>query len=154
MLEEELVDEQIIEEPVPAYAKKGTKVVLGQGTGKFVWPVVGAKLTSYYGQRWGKMHKGLDMVGNKNILAADNGVVTYAGNKGDGYGNKVVIDHKNGYTTVYAHLSKIETSKGKVVEKGEKIGVMGSTGDSTGVHLHFEILRNGTTQNPLQYLSR
>ena len=154
MLEEELVDEQIIEEPVPAYAKKGTKVVLGQGTGKFVWPVVGAKLTSYYGKRWGKMHKGIDMVGNKNILAADNGVVTYAGNKGDGYGNKVVIDHKNGYTTVYAHLSKIETSKGKVVEKGEKIGVMGSTGDSTGVHLHFEILRNGAAQNPLQYLSR
>lgn len=154
MLDQELIGEEVVEQPVPEYAKKGTKVILGEGSGKFVWPVVGAKLSDYFGMRWGKMHKGIDITGNKNILASDNGVVTYTGDKGDGYGNKVVIDHKNGYVTVYGHMSKIETSKGKIVEKGEKIGVMGDTGFSTGVHLHFEIQRNGTAENPLKFLSR
>ncbi|MBD2860693.1 M23 family metallopeptidase [Paenibacillus oceani] len=154
MLDQEMVGEEVVEQPVPEYAKKGTKVILGEGTGKFVWPVVGAKLSDYFGMRWGKMHKGIDITGNKNILASDNGVVTYTGDKGDGYGNKVVIDHKNGYVTVYGHMSKIETSKGKIVEKGEKIGIMGDTGFSTGVHLHFEIQRNGTAENPLKFLSR
>ncbi|TNJ62056.1 M23 family metallopeptidase [Paenibacillus hemerocallicola] len=154
MMDQELVDEEIIEQPVPEYAKKGTKVILGEGSGKFIWPVVGAKLSDYFGMRWGKMHKGVDITGNRNIVVADNGVVTYTGDKGDGYGNKVVVDHKNGYVTVYGHLSKIETTKGKIVEKGEKIGVMGSTGDSTGVHLHFEIQRNGVAENPLKFLSR
>lgn len=154
MMDQELVDEVVIEQPIPEYAKKGTKVILGEGTGKFIWPVVNAKLSDYFGMRWGKMHKGVDITGNRNIIASDNGVVTYTGNKGDGYGNKVIIDHKNGYVTVYGHLSKIETSKGKIVEKGEKIGIMGSTGDSTGIHLHFEILRNGVAENPLKFLSR
>jgi murein DD-endopeptidase MepM/ murein hydrolase activator NlpD len=154
MMDQELVDEEIIEQPVPEYAKKGTKVILGEGSGKFIWPVIGAKLSDYFGMRWGKMHKGVDITGNRNIVVADNGIVTYTGDKGDGYGNKVVVDHKNGYVTVYGHLSKIETTKGKIVEKGEKIGVMGSTGDSTGVHLHFEIQRNGVAENPLKFLSR
>ncbi|MEF3305322.1 M23 family metallopeptidase [Paenibacillus sp. GYB003] len=154
MMEQELVGEEVVEQPVPEYAKKGTKVILGEGSGKFIWPVLSAKLSDYFGMRWGKMHKGVDITGNRNIMAADNGVVTYTGNKGDGYGNKVIIDHKNGYVTVYGHLSKIETTKGKIVEKGEKIGVMGSTGDSTGVHLHFEIQRNGVAENPLKFLSR
>lgn len=153
-MEEELVDEEVVEQPVPEYAKKGTKVILGEGSGKFIWPVASAKLSDYFGMRWGKMHKGVDITGNRNIMAADNGVVTYTGDKGDGYGNKIVIDHKNGYVTVYGHLSKIETTKGTIVEKGEKIGVMGSTGDSTGVHLHFEIQRNGTPENPLKFLSK
>ncbi|PYI52409.1 M23 family metallopeptidase [Paenibacillus flagellatus] len=154
MMDQELIGEEVVEQPIPEYAKKGTKVVLGEGTGKFVWPVVSAKLSDYFGMRWGKLHKGVDITGNKNILAADNGIVTYTGDKGDGYGNKVVIDHQNGYVTVYGHMSKIETSKGKIVEKGEKIGIMGDTGDSTGVHLHFEIQRNGVAENPLKFLSR
>ncbi|WP_344914512.1 M23 family metallopeptidase [Paenibacillus hodogayensis] len=154
MMDMELVDELVVEQPIPEYAKKGTKVILGEGTGKFIWPVLNAKLSDYFGMRWGKMHKGIDVTGNRNIMVADNGVVTYTGNKNDGYGNKVVVDHKNGYVTVYGHLSKIETTTGKVLEKGEKIGVMGSTGDSTGVHLHFEIQRNGEAENPLKFLSR
>ncbi|MDF2724047.1 MAG: family metallopeptidase [Paenibacillus sp.] len=154
MTDQELIKEEIVQQPVPAYAKKGTKVILGEGSGKFIWPVVGAKLSDYFGMRWGKMHKGVDITGNKNIMASDNGVVTYTGNSGDGYGNKVVIDHKNGYVTIYGHLSTIGTSKGKVVEKGEKIGIMGSTGDSTGVHLHFEIQRNGVAENPLKFLNQ
>jgi murein DD-endopeptidase MepM/ murein hydrolase activator NlpD len=147
------LEEQVIEQPVSAVAKKGTKVVLGEGTGKFARPVLSPNITSSFGMRWGKMHKGIDITGNKNIMASDNGVVIYVGDKGDGYGNQVILDHQNGYRTVYGHLSQILTTKGKVVEKGEKIGIMGSTGDSTGTHLHFEVQRNGVAENPLKFLS-
>lgn len=151
LMSEEIVDEQVIEPAVPAIVMRGTKVIKGQGTGKFAWPVSGAKITSKYGKRWGRQHKGIDIIGNKSILAADTGVVTFAGKK-NGLGNAIIIDHKNGYETVYGHLSKINVKKGQIVEKGEKIGVMGSTGNSTGVHLHFEILKNGKAKNPLDYL--
>jgi murein DD-endopeptidase MepM/ murein hydrolase activator NlpD len=153
MMEESLLHEDIIETPITAKAKKGTKVVLGEGTGKFAWPVVSPSISSTYGTRWGKLHKGIDITGNKNILAADNGKVKETGYKSD-YGNYIIINHLNGYETLYGHLSKISTSKGKVVEKGEVIGTMGSTGDSTGVHLHFEIIKSGAVQNPLKFLTR
>ncbi|GAB7054884.1 MULTISPECIES: M23 family metallopeptidase [Paenibacillus] len=153
MEEESVLSEEIVQQPVKAVVKRGTKVVLGEGTGKFAWPVVSATITSTFGKRWGAFHKGIDLTGNRSILASDNGKVEFAGVK-DGYGNMIIINHMNGYRTVYAHLSKIETSSGKIVEKGEKIGTMGSTGDSTGVHLHFEILLNQSPQNPLKYLNR
>jgi murein DD-endopeptidase MepM/ murein hydrolase activator NlpD len=153
MMEESLLHEDIIETPITAKAKKGTKVVLGEGTGKFAWPVVSPSISSTYGTRWGKLHKGIDITGNKNILAADNGKVKETGYKSD-YGNYIIINHLNGYETLYGHLSKISTTKGKVVEKGEVIGTMGSTGDSTGVHLHFEIIKSGAVQNPLKFLTR
>jgi murein DD-endopeptidase MepM/ murein hydrolase activator NlpD len=100
------------------------------------------------------MHKGIDITGNKNIMASDNGIVIYVGDKGDGYGKQVIIDHQNGYRTIYGHLSQFYTSKGSVVEKGEKIALMGSTGDSTGTHLHFEVQRSGAAENPMKFLSR
>lgn len=154
MLEEEKVlDEEIVQEPVKAVAKKGTKVVKGEGTGKFAWPVLSASITSTFGTRWGAFHKGVDLTGNRNIMASDNGKVVFAGYKDD-YGNHIIIDHLNGYSTLYGHLSQINTSVGKIVEKGEKIGYMGSTGDSTGVHLHFEIRKSGSPDNPLKYLNR
>lgn len=149
-----VIDEEVILEPVTAVAKKGTKVILGEGTGTFSWPVLSSSLSSGYGMRWGKLHKGVDLISkNKNILASDNGKVVEAGYKSD-YGNYIILDHLNGYKTLYGHLSQIYTKKGAIVEKGEKIGYMGSTGDSTGVHLHFEILRNGVAQNPMKYLKR
>lgn len=151
LMSEEVVDEQVLEPAVPAIVMKGTKVIKGQGTGKFAWPVSGAKITSKFGKRWGRQHKGIDLIGNKSILASDTGVVSFAGKK-NGLGNAIIIDHKNGYQTVYGHLSKINVKKGQVVEKGEKIGVMGNTGNSTGTHLHFEVHKNGTPQNPLKYL--
>lgn len=154
LVEEELIDEEIIEEPVPAIVKRGTRIVPGEGTGSFRWPVSNPRITSSFGKRWGTNHNGMDMVSkNRNIMAADNGVVEFAGYN-RGYGNYVLIDHKNGYHTLYAHLSKINTKKGAKVEKGEVIGVMGSTGHSTGVHLHFEIHKNGVPQNPSNYLTR
>ncbi|HEY0827842.1 MAG TPA: M23 family metallopeptidase, partial [Bacilli bacterium] len=107
LVAEEFVDEAILEEPIAAEAIKGTKVILGEGTGKFAWPVVSARITSTYGKRWGTTHKGVDLISsNKSILAADNGEVSFAGKK-NGYGNVIIIDHNNGYETLYGHLSKI-----------------------------------------------
>ncbi|UKS25987.1 M23 family metallopeptidase [Paenibacillus sp. HWE-109] len=153
MTEEKLVDEEIIDKPVTAKVKKGTKVVQGEGTGKFAWPVVSPSISSTFGVRWGKLHKGIDITGNKNIMAADNGKVIETGYKSD-YGNYIIINHLNGYETLYGHLSKVTTTEGTIVEKGDKIGIMGSTGDSTGVHLHLEIHKNGSLENPLKYLNR
>lgn len=149
---EEWLGQEVIKESKPKIVLKGTKVVLGEGSGDFAWPVSGATLTSSYGKRWGRTHKGIDLVSsNRNILASDEGVVIFAGTK-SGYGKTIIIDHKNGYQTLYGHLSKISVKNGQVVEKGSKIGVMGNTGRSTGTHLHFEILKNGSAQNPLKYL--
>ncbi|MGF9713901.1 LysM peptidoglycan-binding domain-containing protein [Paenibacillus sp. JMULE4] len=154
LVEEVPENEVVLEEPVDKIVRQGTKVIPGNGTGKFVWPIVSPKLTSEFGKRWGKLHAGADAVSsNRSILASDRGKVAFAGEK-SGYGNCIIIDHQNGYQTLYAHLSKIEVKSGQTVEKGEKIGVMGSTGNSTGIHLHFEIRKNGTQQNPLKYLNR
>jgi murein DD-endopeptidase MepM/ murein hydrolase activator NlpD len=97
------------------------------------------------------MHKGVDLVGGKTIKAADGGKVIFAGVK-NGYGNAIIIDHQNGYKSLYGHLSKISVQQGDAVEQGEKIGVMGDTGHSFGVHLHFEVLKNGRNVNPMSYL--
>jgi murein DD-endopeptidase MepM/ murein hydrolase activator NlpD len=154
LMDEQVADEVILEEPVSAVVKRGTKVVLGEGTGKFSWPVVSAQVSSGYGTRWGRQHKGIDLISrNKSILAADTGKVIFAGDKDD-YGNAVIIDHRNGYQTLYAHLSKISVKKGDVVEKGDRLGTMGSTGRSTGVHLHFEVIVNGNEKNPMSYLRK
>lgn len=151
--EEEIISEEITLEPVKAIVKKGTKVV-GEGTGNFAWPVESANISSGYGMRWGRLHKGIDITSSKrDILAADHGKVTAAGYRYD-YGNYVIIDHQNGFETLYGHLSRLDTEAGAVVEQGDKIGVMGSTGDSTGVHLHFEIINNGSVENPMKYLNR
>lgn len=151
--EERVLNEEITEQPVSAVVMKGTKVILGEGTGKLAWPVVGASISSTFGYRWGKLHKGVDITGSSSILSSDNGKVVKTGYAAD-YGNHIIIDHLNGYRTLYGHLSKIGVSVGQIVEKGEKIGVMGSTGDSTGTHLHFEVIKSGNPENPLKYLNR
>lgn len=149
---EEWLGQEVTKASKPKIVLKGTKVILGEGSGDFAWPVSGAKMSSSYGQRWGRTHKGIDLVSsNRSILASDDGVVTFAGTK-SGYGNCIIIDHKNGYQTLYGHLSKISVKKGEIIEKGSKIGVMGSTGRSTGTHLHFEIHKDGSIQNPMKYL--
>jgi len=152
VLEEEVIAEQVLQEPVDKLVLRGTKVIPGEGTGKFAWPVSGHRITSTMGKRWGTMHNGIDIIGRRNIMAADNGVVEQVVYSRSGLGNHVVINHKNGYKTVYGHMSSIKVKKGQVVEKGESIGIMGSTGHSTGTHLHFEIHLNGKLKNPLNYL--
>jgi murein DD-endopeptidase MepM/ murein hydrolase activator NlpD len=121
----------------------------------FQWPVVG-QITSNFGWRQGRQHKGIDIWNAARsktpIRASLSGRVTRAGYAGS-YGNLVVIDHGNGWVTYYAHLSRIYVSKGQWVNTGEVIGKMGSTGDSTGDHLHFEVRKNGQAINPLSVLN-
>ncbi|MGO4347666.1 peptidoglycan DD-metalloendopeptidase family protein [Paenibacillus sp. MCAF9] len=151
VVSEELLTKEVIKEATPKIVERGTKVVLGEGSGRFAMPVSGSRMTSKFGKRWGRMHNGIDLTGNKNILASDTGKVEFVGTK-PGLGKTIIIDHKNGYKTVYGHLSSYNTKVGDIVEKGEKIAIMGSTGNSTGVHLHFEVHKDGVLQNPLKYL--
>ena len=118
----------------------------------FVWPANGP-LTSGFGWRWGRMHEGIDVgVGyGTPLAAAAAGTVIVAGWSG-GYGNLVVIDHGNGISTAYGHQSRIAVSSGQQVAQGSIIGYVGSTGHSTGPHLHFEVRVNGSPNNPLNYL--
>ncbi|WP_406945209.1 peptidoglycan DD-metalloendopeptidase family protein [Halobacillus sp. SY10] len=153
-IKEKTVEREVVKEPVTKIVLQGTKKVPSKGTGDFTWPAVGGEITSKQGERWGRYHKGIDIAGvsDKTIKAADNGKVVEAGYR-NSFGNKVVIDHGNGYETTYAHLSSIDVKKGETVKKGEKLGVMGTTGRSTGVHLHFEIHKEGSLENPLSHVS-
>ena len=119
-------------------------------TGQFIWPA-GGNIT----QRYVWYHKAID-IANKSgpaVLAADSGRVVTAGwPDSAGYGNRVMIDHGNGFQTLYAHLASISVSVGQTVNRGDVIGRMGSTGRSTGTHLHFEIRTGGQLVDPLAYL--
>jgi murein DD-endopeptidase MepM/ murein hydrolase activator NlpD len=118
----------------------------------FVWPVSGP-VVSGFGMRWGRMHEGIDIaVGfGTPVHAAASGAVIHAGWLG-GYGNLVVIDHGNGLATAYAHNSSLAVSVGQSVTQGDVISYVGSTGHSTGPHMHFEVRVNGAAVDPLGYL--
>ena len=118
----------------------------------FLNPTQGV-LTSSFGERWGRKHNGIDIGAdyNTDIIAADSGTVTYAAEM-NGYGNYVVIDHGNGFETAYAHCATLLVSEGEMVEKGQLIALVGSTGTSTGPQLHFEVKMNGEFCNPLDYV--
>ncbi|WNB92109.1 M23 family metallopeptidase [Bacillus sp. NEB1478] len=152
-LQNDVLKQEQVKDPVTEIVKVGTKVIPSKGTGKLSWPAVGGYISSHKGMRWGRPHKGIDIArpSNKAIRAADNGKVVFAGWDGD-YGNRVIIDHNNGMRTTYSHMSSLSVSVGDVVQKGSNIGVMGATGDVTGVHLHFEVYKNGALVNPESYL--
>ncbi|MFD2443669.1 peptidoglycan DD-metalloendopeptidase family protein [Bacillus sp. CGMCC 1.16607] len=152
-VKKQVIKEDVLVAPFNHIVLKGTKVIPSRGEGSFSWPTSGGYISSNMGYRWNKMHKGIDIArpSNYTIKAADNGIVVFAGWDG-GYGKKVVVDHQNGYRTVYAHLSAIDVNVGQTVPKGSALGQMGSTGDSTGTHLHFEVYRNGALVNPLNYI--
>ena len=119
-------------------------------TGQFVWPAQGMITQGYF---W--YHKAFDIANRAGgrILAADSGKVVVAGwVDNSGYGNRVMIDHGNGMVTLYAHLSVVRVQAGQTVNKGDVIGDMGSTGRSTGTHLHFEVRNGGSILNPAQFL--
>lgn len=151
----ETIAEEVIQEPVNKVVQRGTKTSPSRGSGQLAWPAVGGYVSSHFGQRWGRMHRGIDIArpSNFNILAADNGTVQSAGWE-NGYGNTIRINHNNGMVTVYAHLASMNVSRGQTVAKGQVIGRMGSTGNSTGIHLHFEVHENGQVRNPMNYLRR
>lgn len=119
-------------------------------SGAFVWPAAGT-----ISQRFAWYHKGIDIANRAapSILAADAGTVVLAGwPDGYGYGNRVILDHGNGFRTLYGHLSQVWVNVGQTVNRGDAIGKMGSTGRSTGIHLHFEVIQNGVYLNPLNVL--
>jgi len=120
-----------------------------RGTGRFQWPVLGSLTQEYwYG------HRAIDVGAptGSAVLAADGGFISFAGWTDVGYGYLIVIDHANGFATYYAHLSSIYVAEGQAVERGQVIGAVGSTGWSTGPHLHFEVRYYGAQQNPRAYL--
>lgn len=147
--------ENMLHEPENRVVVVGTKVIPSQGTGQFAWPAVGGYISSHMGHRWGRQHEGIDIArpSNYTIKAADNGVVVKA-ERHSTLGNYVMIDHNNGYKTVYGHMSKINVSVGQTVAQGAALGIMGSTGRSTGTHLHFEVHKNGSPVNPMAYLNK
>ncbi len=118
-------------------------------TGAFVWPTQG-RIT----QPFRYYHKGTDIANSMGtpVLVADSGRVVVAGWANTGYGNHIIVDHENGYQTLYGHLSQISVVVGQRVSRGSQIGLMGSTGRSTGPHLHFEIRGGGGNQDPMGYL--
>ncbi|WP_317367213.1 peptidoglycan DD-metalloendopeptidase family protein [uncultured Tyzzerella sp.] len=121
--------------------------------GTFAYPVRG-RLSSGFGHRWGTTHKGIDLAcaAGTPIKASDGGTVVYSGWNNGGYGYMVKIDHGNGYQTVYAHNSRNAVSVGQKVAQGEVIAYVGSTGNSTGNHVHFEVIQGGVQKNPLNFL--
>ncbi|HHY44773.1 MAG TPA: peptidoglycan DD-metalloendopeptidase family protein [Firmicutes bacterium] len=124
-----------------------------------IWPVTGYWITSYYGWRYhpvlgyDRFHSGIDYAADYNvpIKAAESGRVIFSGVNG-GYGNCVIIDHGGGISTLYGHANKLLVKQGDVVVKGQQIALVGSTGLSTGPHLHFEVRVNGETTDPLKWL--
>lgn len=145
----EIIHETIIRESQPQIIERGTMT-----PPTYIKPITGGTLTSYFGPRWGRTHQGVDwgVSTGTTVSASSGGQVISAGWSG-GYGYCVVIRHPDGTRTRYAHLSKITVSSGEYVEQGERIGLSGNTGNSTGPHLHFEVIVNGTAVNPLNYLN-
>lgn len=149
----EIISEQVISEPVNQIKRVGIKEPpSGYGTGSFISPANGT-ITSRFGYRRSGYHKGLDIANSTGtpIVAADTGIVITAGWEGL-FGNLVKINHQNGFISYYGHNSKIVVSVGQIVEKGQVIAYMGSTGNSTGPHCHFELYKNGVLQNPENYI--
>jgi len=153
-----------LEAAAAAAAASGSKVTYTTNvaaSGIFMWPSANSTtITSRYGMRSNpvsgvyKMHTGLDIGASYGtaVLAAASGVVAQAGWNG-GYGNYILVNHGNGNMTAYAHMSQLNVSVGESVVQGQTIGLVGSTGNSTGPHLHFEIYVNGTRTDPANYFS-
>lgn len=129
------------DQKAPTYAKE-----------LFIWPL-NAPVSSGYGPRWGRYHEGIDIDGDygDTVMAAAEGQVVYSSKLG-GYGNLIVIKHPKGFFTAYAHNKKNLVKKGKKVRQGQTIALVGSTGKSTGSHLHFEIRDKNGTYDPLAIL--
>jgi len=145
----DIIETEVIKEPVTQVVIVGTKAKPASGpTGNFKKPLYGAMSTRFSGG-----HRGIDIPAPSGtpVYAADGGTVIYAGFSGS-YGNHVKIRHSNGFVTLYAHFSSISVKYGEQVFQGQEIGKVGSTGRSTGNHLHFEIIKNGVQVNPEAYL--
>lgn len=157
-IEKTVLNEVVVAEPVTEVVSKGTGTIKissrsANSSGVLAWPLSNNKITSPYGTRSRGFHSGID-------LAAKTGTSVYASAGGKvvlaswyyGYGNCIVIDHGNGIKTRYAHLSAYKVKVGETVSRGQLIALSGNTGNSTGPHLHYEVIVNGSTKNPVNYL--
>ncbi len=147
-LSREQISEKIIVEGWPEVIAIGTKE-----RPAYIRPIEGGVTSSYFGPRWGEFHLGHDWaipLGSE-VMASKDGIVEEA-QWNNSYGYYILIDHGNGYETRYAHLSEMLAAVGQTVKQGEVIARSGSTGNSTGPHLHFEVLRDGTQVEPLDFV--
>ncbi|MBC7323857.1 MAG: peptidoglycan DD-metalloendopeptidase family protein, partial [Moorella sp. (in: Bacteria)] len=154
-VEKKVIEQQVLKEPVTKIVERGTRVVLASrsgGSGRLAWPIQGT-ITSPYGYRGREFHTGLDIAGSigEPVGAAEDGTVTFVGYDG-GYGRMIAIDHGGGLVTRYAHLSGYNVRSGQQVSRGQVIGYVGVSGRTTGPHLHFEVLVNGSFRNPYEFL--
>lgn len=161
-LSRHLLTQNVVIEPVNEVIKQGRRPLTDEerrvmSTGKYIFPSQG-ELSSKYGWRvlgsYNEFHKGLDIRSDKGLelVAADGGTVIQASDNKNGYGLCVMIEHDDGTITRYAHCSKLYVKEGQKVGQGDHIADMGRSGKATGIHLHFEIIKNGKTVNPLNYL--
>lgn len=147
--------EEVTEAPAPSTSDSGS----------WSWPCTSYTISSGFGYRWGSLHAGIDIAGGGSALASKSGTVIKVSSGcthnypkssscgcGGGYGNYVIISHGGSYSTLYGHLASVNVSVGQSVSAGQVIGTVGSTGFSTGYHLHFEIRVNGGAVNPMSYL--
>jgi murein DD-endopeptidase MepM/ murein hydrolase activator NlpD len=130
--------------PVPVYA------------GQYRWPVDAGVVSSEFGTRWGKNHKGIDIAGDigEPVKAAADGVVIYSDSKMSGYGNALIIRHDDLHTTLYGHNSKLKVAVGAQVKSGQVVALLGNSGRSTGPHLHFEIREGDQAVDPRKKLGQ
>lgn len=160
---EDVMSEQVIAEPVKEVVSKGTRKQTyssysgsaAAASGSWAYPIGGGYISSQYGEnRGGKPHLALDIAASTGtpVYASNNGTIIQAADLGDGYGNCIRIAHSNGVQTIYGHLSSMNVSVGQAVQKGQRIGGVGSTGWSTGSHLHYEVHVNGVPVNPAPYM--
>jgi len=149
-----VIEEKTIDEPIAEILYNGVKEPPPKkGTGYFNNPLPTGYISSRYGPRWSGFHHGIDIASaiGTPVKAADGGVVIYAGWYGD-YGYLIEIDHGGGFTTRYAHNSKLYVSIGEKVYQGKTIAAVGNTGYSTGPHVHFEVRKYGSAVNPSAYI--
>ena len=136
---------QIDQKPVEKEIGKAANI-------QFDWPAQGT-ISSGYGIRQGKMHEGIDITKDmgRDVRSAADGIILFSGNK-NGFGKTIIVNHGHGLKTLYAHNARIYVRKGTQVKRGDIISQMGTTGRSSGIHLHFEVHVYGKPRNPLRYL--
>lgn len=154
VLSTRITSEKTVAKPINKVVLQGSKSPGTVAAGMLFTPSRGT-ISSGFGMRWGKMHEGLDIAANMGdpIYAALDGNVIYSAWE-TGYGNVIKLQHDNGLITIYGHCSKLIATVGQYVKKGDEIALVGSTGNSTGPHLHFEVRVNGVAQNPVAFLSK
>ena len=153
-IEELILEEEVIQASTANVVYEGSKNPYFDKIAFLKVPVSKNVITSYFGMRWNKLHKGIDFAGSvgDSVCAAVDGTVSYSAYNNGGYGNLIIIDHANNMKSYYAHLDTRNVKVGDEVKKGSQIGTLGNTGRSTGPHLHFELRINNEPVDPLEYL--